>query len=152
MQETRHAHRVNVCMAYGHCWAAEADADALRSACGRRAMPSGSQGKHGCRWRGDCMSVGRPHGLLLTQENEGSCRWLQVTLKHTDYGRYTTIRRAPGAARNGAARLLAPSRSRWGVDGRSDRCAFKSPWRGRGFNGFGYLIDPERRTELCLVC
>ena len=79
------------------------------------------------------MSVGRPHGLLLTEENEGSCSWLQVTLLHRDYGRYRTIRRGPGAARNGAACLLAPSRSRWGVDGRSDRCAFKSPWQGRGF-------------------
>ena len=31
------------------------------------------------------MSVGRPHGLLLTQENEGSCSWLQVIFKHKDY-------------------------------------------------------------------
>lgn len=80
------------------------------------------------------MSVGRSEKLQLTQENEGSCSWLQVTLKHKAYRRYTTIRRGPGAARNGAARLLAPSRSRWGVDGRSDRCAFKSPVAGKGFS------------------
>ena len=110
-------------------------------------MPSGSQGKHGCRWRRDRMSVGRSEKLQLAQENEGSCSWLQVTLKHTDYGRYTTIRRGPGAARNGAARLLAPSRSRWGVDGRSDRCAFKSPVAGKGLssraNGEDGFTPPE---------
>ena len=62
------------------------------------------------------MSVGRPHGLLLTQENEGSCSWLQVTLKHiktTDIiGPYAGDRELPGMVRH-ASWLPAVRAGEW---------------------------------------